>query len=72
MTNTELLAAAISRSGYLLSHIAQCMGLSRQGLNNKLTGRTEFTQSEIITLSRLLSLTKIERERIFFAAKVDK
>lgn len=53
------------------SVLAESLGLSRQGLYNKLTGRKEFKSSEIKRLSKLLALSPEEKEQIFFADGVD-
>lgn len=68
MTNTELLREAIQRSGYKLQFIADRVGLTYQGLLNKINGKSEFRASEIQTLHRLLGLTEAEREAIFFCS----
>ena len=73
MTNTELLERKISDSGYKKSYIAKAIGLkSVFGLSNKINNKTEFKASEINTLCELLKIESVEeKERIFFAQKVD-
>lgn len=71
MTNSVLLRNRIDRSGYKLRYIAEQCGLSYQGFLPKLNGEREFTQSEIMTLARLLRLTTDEVREIFFAEKAD-
>ncbi len=70
MTNTELLRAAIERSGYKKTYIAQRIGLTYQGYLNKERGESEFRQSEIEGICDLLRLTAEEKEAIFFAKEV--
>lgn len=70
--NNELLCEKISRSHLSKSFIAEYLGLTRQGLYNKLSGEREFKGSEIKKLSVLLKLSDSEREAIFFADYVDK
>lgn len=72
MTDSELLQKAIERSGYKKTYLANRIGLTYQGYLNKERGESEFRQSEIEGLSRLLNLTVEEKEAIFFARKVDK
>lgn len=72
MTDTELLREAIDRSGYKKTYIAKRIGLTYQGFLNKERGESEFRQSEIEGLGELLGLSMEEKERIFFAKKVDK
>ena len=70
--NDELLLEKIASSHLSKSFIAECLGLTRQGLYNKLSGEREFKGSEIKKLSALLKLSDGERESIFFADCVDK
>lgn len=70
MTNTKLLREAIEKSGYKKAYIAQCIGLSYQGYLNKERGESEFRQSEIEGICKLLDLTAKEKEAIFFATEV--
>ncbi len=67
MTDVELLKQKIAESGLKVTFIAKECGLSPQGFYNKRDGKTEFTQSEIMGLKKLLRLTSEETERIFFA-----
>ena len=69
--NVAMLVAKIEASGRSKSEIAEMLGITRQGLYNKLSGETEFKSSEIKALSILLSLTSDERDHIFFADYVD-
>ncbi len=64
--NVEMLVAKIEASGRSKSEIAEVLGITRQGLYNKLSGESEFKSSEIKVLSLLLSLTPEERDTIFF------
>ena len=52
-----MLLDKIESSGISKSEIAETLGITRQGLYNKLCGK----------LSELLDLTSAEREQIFFA-----
>ena len=70
--NNELLCEKISCSHLSKRFIAEYLGLTRQGLYNKLSGEREFKGSEIKKLSVLLKLSDSEREAIFFADYVDK
>lgn len=72
MTNTKLLKERIEKSGLKTSYIAECIGISRQCLWRKVTGRVQFTQVEIAALCKVLGIkTLSEKEEIFFAEKVD-
>lgn len=65
--NTSMLLDKIESSGITKSEIAETLGITRQGLYNKLCGKKEFKASEVRKLSELLDLTSAEREQIFFA-----
>ena len=72
MTNTNLLRQKIDESGLKLQFIAEQVGISRFALLQKIENRTEFRVSEVATLCKLLGIkTMTERERIFFADKVE-
>jgi len=71
MTDTKELEKIIKDSGLKKSYIAKAVGLSRQGLDNKVKNRSPFTSTEICILCRLLCITSLkEKERIFFANNV--
>ena len=65
MTDTTALKRTIAEMGIPISFIADKLGITREGLYNKLNGETEFKASEIVKLSGLLKLTKKERDQIF-------
>lgn len=68
MNNREL-KAAIARSGLTNQTIALELGLSAQGLYNKLSGNSEFKGSEIKHLAEILQLSISEVNNIFFSIK---
>jgi len=51
--------------------ISQKIGITREGFYKKLNGETEFKASEIITLSKILGLSKLDRDKIFLPNKVN-
>lgn len=69
--NSQLLNIKIEESGLLKSAIAEELGLTRQGLYNKLNGEREFKGSEIKKLIQMLRLSEQEQQDIFFADDVD-
>lgn len=71
MTNTDLLREKIEDSGMTVVAIAKKAGIKRETLYNKMSGRSEFTASEMVALSRVLRLTMEERDAIFFAQMVE-
>ena len=66
-----LLTNIIEERGFTKNEIAEQLGLSRQGLYNKLNGEKEFKASEIRKLSRLLNLSDSDKNQIFFNDYVD-
>ena len=69
MVNTEMLNEAIRESGLKRGHIADAIGVSRASLARKMTGKTEFTASEIVGLTSVLQLTRSARDQIFLQAQ---
>lgn len=66
MIKTIILKEIIKESGYKLSYIASKLGLSRYSLSNKINNVTEFTQSEIVKISKLLKINTDDISNIFF------
>lgn len=67
MTDCVLLKQRIEDSGISVTFIAKKVGISRESLHNKLCGKTEFKVSEVSALTKLLSLSTEDVEKIFFA-----
>lgn len=68
MTNSEMLENMIQESGIKKSAILEKTGIKAYStLRDKIWNRTEFTASEIKTLSEILHLTSEQFEAIFFA-----
>lgn len=67
MTDTQLLTSCIKSKNMDVVSVAKQLGLTRQGFWKKLTGRSEFKQSEIEKLTRLLELDADTQYKIFFA-----
>lgn len=63
--------AAIARTGISNKVIAEKLGLSEQAFYNKMSGRSEFKNSEIVKLSELLGLTMESVNLIFFGGTVN-
>lgn len=68
----DRLNTLILESGVTKTHIAKALGLSLQGLYNKLKGENDFTRGEVVILCDVLHIEDVhEKEAIFFAKKVD-
>ena len=69
MVDLKLLVQTIDDSGIKRENIAKDAGLTREGLWNKLSGRTEFTASEMAAVKNTLRLSNTRFRRIFFATE---
>lgn len=70
MTDLTELNRLIDASGIKKQKIAEALGLSRQGLLNKLSGERPFQLAEITPLCDLLRLTSKQRDDIFLSRGV--
>ena len=66
MFNSLMLEIAITRSQISKRDLAKKLGISEQGLYNKLNGISEFKASEIRALSDELSLLSFSVRPMFF------
>ena len=71
MTDSELLRKRIKDCGFTFVGIANRINLTRQGFWKKVNNHSEFKQSEIEALSKLLGLDSEMEKRIFFKDCVD-
>lgn len=71
MVDISRLKYAMDDSGMTVTAIATKSGILRATLYNRINGVGEFTASEIDSLTRVLRLTRAERDNIFFAQKVE-
>ena len=71
VTDTKALEKAVASSGVMKKHICERLGLTFQGLAEKMKGRSEFKASEILAFQEALHLSNEERDRIFFAPDSD-
>lgn len=71
MSDINMLKKKIDESGMSIIAIAEKSGMVRATLYNRLKGVSEFKASEITNLSNTLHLTAGERNKIFFAQKVE-
>ena len=67
MTNTSLLEQYIEKSGYKRAFIAQQLGITAYGLALKINNKSEFKAGEMTILTKLLKISKKDKEAIFFA-----
>lgn len=70
VVNENLLLAKLKEKGYRREDVAEKLGLSINALDMKIHNKTEFKASEIMTLSRLLGISK-QKDKYFFVLNVD-
>lgn len=71
MTNRKLLEQQIQNSGIKMSFIADSLGISRAGLNNKISGKSEFKVSELLQMQEILNLDDAMTRDIFLQTSVN-
>lgn len=73
MTDTVELNRIIRESGLTKSYIANKLGISLFSFQKKRDNKNQFTAEEIKILCDVLKIKSLgEKERVFFAEKVDK
>lgn len=68
MTDTVKLKAIIKESGLKYEFIAQSLGITYQGLKNKIENVREFKASEISRMCEILKISD-NRDEIFFCKR---
>lgn len=71
MVDLNKLKIVIEDSGMTMVSVAAKSGILRETLYNKLSGKGEFTASEIEGIADALRLSVGQRNSIFFAKKVE-
>lgn len=66
MINKNLLESKMAESGLKRKYFCERLGLTYQGLSNKLKGENEFVSSEIKVLKEILHLSDKAVNDIFF------
>jgi hypothetical protein len=66
LTNTQKLRDVILKSGLSITFISKKLGISREAFYKKMLNVTEFKASEIENLMKILRLSTIKRDEIFF------
>lgn len=69
--NQAELRASIARNSMTVRGLSNELNISEQTMQNKLSGNTEFKNSEIVKLAGLLSLSLEEVNQIFFDSNVN-
>ena len=69
--NRSELRAQIARQGISNRQIARELNISEQAFYNKMSGETEFKESEIKKLVQILGFTAEDVDRIFLSENVN-
>ena len=70
MTNYAKLRGLMVERGVEVSKLASILGISRQAMSDKLNGRTKISLLDAQKIAVALSMTKDERDTIFFSELV--
>lgn len=65
--NVQELKVAMVRKGKSIPKLASDIGIGKKALYQKMQGITQFTQKEIVLISKTLDLNKEDIFNIFFA-----
>lgn len=68
--NENELKAAIARNGLSIPKLAKEIHIGKKALYQKVKGRSQFTQKEICSISKILHLEEEDVLQIFFAELV--
>lgn len=68
MYDYSKLLGRIAEKRYTQEELASAIGVSDAALRNKLKGKTQFKQGEIISLVRVLDLSESDIVAYFFAS----
>lgn len=66
MTNVSLLREKMDETGMTVVAISEKAGILRETLYNRMAGKSDFKASEIQALTKVLRLSRKERDDIFF------
>ena len=71
MTDTKELKIALLRSDMTASELADAIGISRVSFSYKMNNLRQFTVPDISKIAEVLNLSISDKDRIFFAKKVE-
>jgi len=66
MTNTTEFKIALLRNKLTAAELADKIGISRVSMSYKMNNIRSFTVTEISEIAKVLNLSLVEKERIFF------
>lgn len=68
--NTKMLKAKMVEHGDTQAHLAVAIGISLSSLNDKITGKVSFRQSDIAAIKKRYSLSAEDVDLIFFDSEL--
>jgi hypothetical protein len=71
MTNVELIMEEIKRCQLSKTAIAAEWGMSMPTFYSRISGKSEFTASEIVAATKTFNLTRSRRDQIFLTESVN-
>lgn len=71
MTNCELLRQKVEACGITITYLAGKIGITREALYKKMRNETEFKASEISCVAKVLNLSQVDINEIFFVQSVN-
>ena len=67
MVRLDLLKGALATKGVKQTDLSERLGMSRQAINNKLTGKSPLTVRDVTVICEMIDATPETRDSIFFA-----
>ena len=70
MIDYAKLKGLMAERGLEVTKLANLLGISRQAASNKVNGKSPISLTDARTIAEALSMTKEERDAIFFSERV--
>lgn len=70
MIDYAKLKGLMAERGLEVTKLADLLGISRQAASNKVNGKSPISLTDARTIAEALSMTKEERDAIFFSERV--
>lgn len=70
MINSAKLKGLMVEKGVSVNDLADVLGISRQAVSSKVNGKATITLTDAQTISKVLKMTKKDRDLIFFGDNV--
>ena len=70
MIDYAKLKGLMAERGLEVTKLADLLGISRQAASNKVNGKSPISLTDARTIAKALSMTKEERDAVFFSERV--